>query len=480
MRPSRLALRIWLVGLAQVAIVALGFWAILSAYRPTAPGPIWRRASAFTRKVEPLLVDRAALLHELDGIDERESATVMLLDPEGEVFAASAGNDTPRCSQPIRRRFPPPYGSGPPPWMDGPPGPDGLPSTLPPPPPADTDTRNEGPPCMVFPIRFPEGGMGELHFVALAPPAPSTLGARIVPLVIFVVGISSLLLARSLTRPLKRMSDAAKAFGAGDLHARVGLTQRNELGDVGRAFDEMAERVTGLLRAEKELLANISHELRTPLARIRVALDIATEGDADVARESLRDIAGDLDELERLIADVLTAARLDLGDDMVSSTGLPPLRRKRVDTPALIAASASRFMNAHPERPLNVEVPESIAAVDGDPVLLRRVIDNLLENAHKYTEDITSPIDLIASASATGIEIEVRDRGIGIAETDLARVFRPFFRADKSRTRATGGLGLGLALAKRIIEAHGGTIELESALGEGTRARVRLPVTVAG
>jgi signal transduction histidine kinase len=236
--------------------------------------------------------------------------------------------------------------------------------------------------------------------------------------------------------------------------------------------------VTELLRAERELLANVSHELRTPLSRIRIAVALASEAEGDmvVARESLADIAGDLDELERLISDVFTAARLDLG--AASPAGVPPLRRRRADMRALLAHAASRFRATHPQRTLRVDVAERLPPVDADPVLLRRVIDNLLENAHKYTDRAAEPIELVARRSDDGnkIAIDVIDKGIGIAADDLPRVFRPFFRADRSRTRATGGIGLGLALAKRIVDAHGGTIELVSAPNEGTRARVRLPI----
>src|SRR5262249_45142450 len=150
---------------------------------------------------------------------------------------------------------------------------------------------------------------------------------------------------------------------------------------------------TDLLRAEKELLANVSHELRTPLARIRVALDLASEGDAEVAKESLAEIAGDLSELERLISDILTAARLDLADGS-DAPGLPPLRRQRIDVRGLIDAAAIRFHSAHPERTLDVDVAGEIPPVDGDPVLLRRVIDNLLENAHKYTKSSNESIQV--------------------------------------------------------------------------------------
>jgi signal transduction histidine kinase len=109
-------------------------------------------------------------------------------------------------------------------------------------------------------------------------------------------------------------------------------------------------------------------------------------------------------------------------------------------------------------------------------VLLRRVVDNLLDNAHEYSPRVEDGVELRVGRDDREIRIEVQDQGIGIAEGDLPHVFRPFFRADRSRARATGGLGLGLALARRIVDAHRGTIALASRAGEGTRAEVRLPI----
>lgn len=236
----------------------------------------------------------------------------------------------------------------------------------------------------------------------------------------------------------------------------------------------MAERLNVLLRAEKELLANVSHELRTPLARIRVALDLANEGDASMAREALTDIADDLDELERLLADVLTAARLDLAEEP-NSTGLPPLRFESLDAASLLTTAAQRFRSAHPKRELTLDLAGELPVLRADPVMLRRLFDNLMTNADKYTESPGSPVVVRATWEGQELVVDVIDQGIGIAAADLPFVFRPFFRSDRSRTRSTGGLGLGLALAKRIAQAHGGTIEIESKSGEGTRVRVRIP-----
>ena len=167
------------------------------------------------------------------------------------------------------------------------------------------------------------------------------------------------------------------------------MRRRDELGQVAEAFDEMAERITHLLRSQKELLANVSHELRTPLSRIRVALDLANEGDATLARESLADIAEDLNELERLVQDVLTAARLDLATGQTPGA-TPPLRLERVEAQTLVDKAAARFRSARPEHRLEVHVDGTLPVLEADPVLLRRALDNLLDNAGKYSEPHTT------------------------------------------------------------------------------------------
>ncbi|MFO0761850.1 MAG: HAMP domain-containing sensor histidine kinase [Byssovorax sp.] len=460
---TRLALRIYLVGLAQFAVVAAGFYAILAANRPTFTGQEELQTHFIAGSIAPLLGDPAALSRELVRAREELHVAVTVIGPDGAIVASAAPPGAPRC----------PPG---PPGMQGPPGPfgpGGPPGAGGPPPPRPNGPRPGGR-CVREALLFPDGRVGFMEILGPRPlPPPPPVGMPVIVLVLVVVGVSSFLLARTLTRPLGRLSSTARAFGGGTLGARAALDRDDELGDVSRAFDEMAERVTALLRAEKELLANVSHELRTPLSRIRVALDLAAEGDAETARESLAEIAGDLDELERLIADILTAARLDLGDGALGS-GVPPLRLAPVDLRDLLGHAEARFRAAHPKRPLRIDLPEELGEISADAVLLRRVFDNLLENADKYSDRPDAPVELVARDGERVI-IEVRDQGIGIAEADLPRLFRPFFRADRSRARKTGGLGLGLALAKRIVEAHQGTIGIESKAGEGTLLRVTLP-----
>ncbi len=296
-----------------------------------------------------------------------------------------------------------------------------------------------------------------------------------VVLVLLVVGVSAWLTARSLARPLARLSAATQAFGAGDLTARADLRRRDELGDVASAFDQMAGRVAAALRAEKELLANVSHELRTPLQRIHIAVELAAEGDAATARESLTEIAEDLAELERIVEDVLSAAQLSLRRQDGGASPLPPLRFAPVDVGTLLERSVGRFRSRYPGRPLREDLRQMTLSLEVDAALMHRAVDNLLDNAHKYSEDDRAEVVLAAWRGARGVVVEIRDHGVGVSADDLPRLFEPFFRADRSRTRGSGGLGLGLPLAKRIIVAHGGTLTMTSAPGEGTTASIELP-----
>jgi signal transduction histidine kinase len=299
------------------------------------------------------------------------------------------------------------------------------------------------------------------------------------PLVLLLlgVGVASLLLARSVGGPLRRLTETALSFGSGDLQARSRLHRADEIGELARTFDEMADKIVALLRGQRELLGNVSHELRTPLARIRVALDIAKLDETSADPSSLSEIAQDLDELERLVSDIIMATRLEVQDD-ATGRAVPPLRREPLDPRSMLEAAAIRFARAHPRHVLEISSHGSLPQLLADPVLLRRAVDNLMDNAGKYSEP-GSRVQLQASTGAGQLELRVVDQGHGIAPEHLSQVFTPFFRGEQSRARQTGGVGLGLTLARRIVEAHGGTLRLESAPGLGTTAILSLPIAPA-
>jgi len=293
--------------------------------------------------------------------------------------------------------------------------------------------------------------------------------------VILVFG--AIVTARWIVRPIDRLSRTARALGAGDLQARSRLDRSDEIGELGHRFDEMADRIEGLLVSEKELLANVAHELRTPLSRIGVALDLAAEGDSEAARASLAEIAVDVGELEMIVDDILTAMRFEVAGGKGPTAQLP-LRRSHITAASVAQAAAERMRARHPQRSVYVEIGEDLPMLHVDPMLLRRVLDNLLENAHKYTPDPGASIELAATRDGDRVVYDVRDKGVGISAEDLPRVFTAFFRGERSRSRETGGVGLGLTLAKRITEAHGGSIGVTSTLGVGTQVKVTVPGAV--
>ena len=444
---SRLALRIYLIGLAQTAVVVGGFFLLHRLMRPPRTPLVEQEAHFVSEEIVRKLDDPGALQRELARVHDLLHGSIAIYDESGVLLATNAPSVVA-------------------PWQGKAPSAGVFPNA----------TGNGGSQVVTA---VPSGGRTFFAVYWLTKPRAPFEGVPILLFVLVAIGVSSWLTARALTRPLAELASAARAFGGGQLEARSGLARADEFGEVAKAFDEMAERIEKLVRAEKELLANVSHELRTPLARIRVALDLAAEGEAGMAREALAEIAEDLAELERIVGDVLMATRLSLrdgGGGLATKPSVPPLRQVSVDTRGLLDRALARFHSNHPDRALDVQLPDQMADVHADPVLLRRVLDNLLENAHKYTEDPAREIAVFVTAASGELVIEVRDRGIGISDEDLPRVFEPFFRADRSRTRATGGLGLGLALVRSIVEAHGGKVTLESEIGIGTRARIWLPV----
>ncbi len=445
--PGRLLLRIYLVGLAQLLLIAFAF-NLARRYATEGPRPRFfeRNAAYFVSEWARHLDHPEELQGAVDRAGQHLRVRVTIRAADSQLLSSNVSPPRGPLSAGELRQL-------------------------------DTErvVSNPEPPHLLL-VAIPETGPLRAYAILELPPPsgpPPDLGFMLA-VVLGCTAITSIVFARSLAVPLQKLAAAARSFGEGTLSARTGVRRRDELGQVAEAFDEMAERITHLLRSQKELLANVSHELRTPLARIRVALDLANEGDATLARESLADIAEDLNELERLVSDVLTAARLDLATEQTPGA-TPPLRLERVEAQTLVDKAASRFRSTHPAHRLEVQVDGgTLPVLEADPVLLRRALDNLLDNAGKYSEPQTT-VRLLARPLEHGLQVEVRDEGIGIEAKDLPHLFTPFFRSDRSRARKTGGVGLGLALSRRIIIAHGGTLTLESQPDQGTTVRVTLP-----
>jgi two-component system OmpR family sensor kinase len=465
---SRLALRIYVVMILAITVVVAAL--IFTKPRP-APPPAHEppRLDIVVTALDRLRDDPPALRTEVARIKSEYNLDVTLYAAGGKLIISSLPQPPPPTPpQELQRLVDEgprlrPRRSGPPPLLG----------------PVDRYRRfgsGPGPRQIVIPLST-DGDHAIFQFFRRPPPRPDVRVDIII--VLASLALASLVLSRMIARPLQRIAAAARAFGAGDLSARSRLSRRDELGELSHTFDEMAERITQLLRGQRELLASVSHELRTPLSRIRVALDLAAEGDPGSAHQSLRDITEDLEELEELVNDVLAMARLDTTADAPAGgrSGIPRLRTSEVDARAVADRAAARFASTHPDRSLDWtpgSAGEPPITIEADPSLLRRVIENLLENAHKYSP-AGVPIRLALTGDGASARFTVSDRGQGISAEDLPYVFEPFFRADRSRTRGTGGVGLGLPLARRIVEAHGGTIELESKLDQGTTVTFTVP-----
>jgi signal transduction histidine kinase len=316
---------------------------------------------------------------------------------------------------------------------------------------------------------YPCPAGAKASYVAFQGP-PSRLPLRDVialfAIAFLVVVIASVPLARSIAAPIENVVATTRAFGGGNLAARAKVGGGGEIGDLAIAFNDMADRLEHHMRAEKELLANMSHELRTPLARMRVVLETAQENPVRAA-SLLDEINHDLFDLEKLVGDVMDTIRLD-----ATVTSVPP-RLELTNAGEVVRDAVRRFETLHPARKLEVTIEPELPEIAADPRLLLRLIENLLTNAGKYSDEGTT-IDVRVRASGEEVLVEVEDRGIGIGGADLEHVFTPFFRADRSRTRATGGAGLGLALSKRIAEIFGGSISITSELRKGTTVTVKL------
>lgn len=446
-----LAARLLVLGLVQfTALVAV---ALIALRMDREPLDLTRSLDAIEAAVDEAQRTHQPLLPVLLAQEQRTHLHLTVRDPEGHVEASTIEPPLtmrrPPHREPPRDHRPPPRG----------------------PRPFDLDPRiDEGPNPPIW-RELANGGV-------LVARGDATSRLRVPLLIVLasllVLGFGAWWMARSIVEPLAKISTTAKRLGEGDLTARVALNRRDELGEVASSFDEMAARIEGQVQRERELLANISHELRTPLARIHVAMDLAQEGHL----AALEDVGDDLRELETLLDDVFLAFRFDAANnDPGGHGGLPMRPFAPINLSALLRGCAKRFASFRPDRTLTLELSvDEQTEVSGDAKVLRRAIDNLLSNADKYTPDASLPIKLRASREDTEVAIEVEDRGIGIAPEDRAALFTPFFRADRSRERSTGGVGLGLALAKRIVVAHGGAI-VATHREDGTTFVIKLPVS---
>jgi two-component system sensor histidine kinase CpxA len=285
-----------------------------------------------------------------------------------------------------------------------------------------------------------------------------------------VAAVVSYFLARQLVSPLERLGVAGQRLAGGDLSTRIGppLTQRrDEFGRLAADIDEMAARLDELQSANRRLLRDVSHELRSPLARLRVAVEIARNRDSQAVRGELDRIELEAERLEALVDEVLDLLR--------DSSGAAPLNRERFDLRELLADLQNVVNYEAPEgSPGVLFKPGEDLPIDADRELLWRALENVLRNALIHT-NAEAGVELSARRDGAWLEVQVADRGPGLPPSQLEKVFEPFYRVQEARDRASGGHGLGLAIAAAAVRRHQGDISARNRAGGGLEMLVRLP-----
>jgi two-component system, OmpR family, sensor histidine kinase CpxA len=321
--------------------------------------------------------------------------------------------------------------------------------------------------------------------VLILPPGPRVFfGPHDIPglgiaIAIVTSGLMCYLLAWSMTSPVSRLRKAAQSLAAGDLSARTGAPangRRDELTELMRDFDLMAERIESLVDSQSRLLKDVSHELRSPLARLSVALGLArqkaTLGVAPELESSLNRIEIEADRLNQLIQRLLTIARLESGTD--------GLRKATLSLRELVEQVAHDAEYETPGRGCRVLADANDEfLLEGDPDVLRSAVENVIRNATRYTAEGTTVEVRLERGQAANAEIVIRvlDSGPGVPNEALQKIFEPFYRLDDARNRQTGGAGLGLSIADRAIRLHGGQVRASNRKEGGLQVEIRIPAS---
>jgi two-component system sensor histidine kinase CpxA len=288
--------------------------------------------------------------------------------------------------------------------------------------------------------------------------------------ILIVVSVINALVAVRIVSALKNIARTARVFGEGNLEARVtGGDREDEIGLVSRAFNQMADRIHALVVSERRLLHDVSHEIRSPLARLSFAVELAENSDDRSGAFAL--VRNQIRTLKDLASTLLQATR--------ASDGRPLRANERVALQALVEdVVETNRLNALEKR-CRVTAAGSArsAAVIGDRDTLARVVDNVLRNAIEYSP-ADGRIDVEVLEDGGDVVLRVRDFGPGVPDSMLNSIFAPFFRVDESRESSTGGLGLGLAIVRRTVLLHGGSVTATNA-APGLLVTVRLPLAAA-
>lgn len=259
---------------------------------------------------------------------------------------------------------------------------------------------------------------------------------------------------RRVFAPLDTIKTGVGKFGTGDMEHRIRVNRKDELGELADSINTMADDIQQMLDAKRQLLLAISHELRSPITRTRVAAEMLDES------KNKEQIIGDINEMETLIEELMETERL--------SSRHTKLNKAPHDIASLINEVVQTWFN---EAGITTALPNKAIKLDIDAARIKLLLKNLLDNAIRHTPNEAPPPEVHLLTDNEKVIISIIDHGIGIEEQHLQHLTEPFYRADPSRQRETGGYGLGLYLCRMIAEAHGGQLEIESSADEGTCVR---------
>ncbi len=278
--------------------------------------------------------------------------------------------------------------------------------------------------------------------------------------------IMALLWSMPFWLKLRRISVAAERFGKADFSARAEISERSALFPLARSFNDMAQRIQQLIASHKELTSAVSHELRTPISRIRFSMEmLETANDEEERNQNILEIQKDIDELDTLVSELLIYARFERETPCLELVELPvgpwmeDISRKTGKTSAQIQIQC------------HVPEPDQEYKILAEPRYMSRALSNLVQNAVKYA---ATRVDIRFERTGCVCMIHVEDDGPGIPKSDYKRIFDAFVRLDSSRSRDTGGYGMGLAIVKRVVEWHGGDVIVSKSLHGGAKFTIRL------
>jgi len=277
-------------------------------------------------------------------------------------------------------------------------------------------------------------------------------------------------LSRRILAPVKALTLAAGKLGKGDFTQRVRFKDKSEVGELAQTFNIMADDLEKAEKLRQNLVADVAHELRTPLSNIQGYLEAVRDGVIEVNTDTINSLYEEATLLSRLVDDL---QELSLAEADQLKLNCQPEDITKLINQTMVAVQAQAVAKGIS---VSIELPDELSPVNIDAHRVSQVLRNLLENAVTHTAKEGS-ITITASQQANWVEVSVSDTGEGIPAEELPNIFERFYRVDKSRARATGGSGLGLTIAKRLVEAHGGKIEASSELGNGSRFTFTLPVS---